>query len=37
MRAALRLALMSLLVATRSTTAQETPTEKTAAADVIAG
>src|SRR6266853_1657417 len=35
MRAALRLALMSLLVATRSTTAQETPTEKTAAADVI--
>src|SRR6266571_4382220 len=35
MPAALRLALVALLVGTRITAAQETPTEKTAAADVI--
>src|SRR6266702_2863653 len=35
MPAALRLALVALLVATRSTTAQETATEQVAAADVI--
>src|SRR5205807_8181083 len=35
MPAALRLALVALLVATRITTAQETATEQVAAADVI--